>query len=282
MTRIQTGGPCPLATTNSTSCRCADKQHFCRAFLQGDGTLSFVGHILRPCNWNAMEGTPQGHWWHDLWKNPRDISSWLLSQWLGMTIQLHSPFTFSIYICYSPKSTGRIYPPWHARNPTSGRSQDFLSTFQHRKGPRTLGQMSLWKPANQGISRWQCENTRSHFNCPWMMNHPIKLEFSFAWHPDRNGPEPVAKHVQMISNHWKNAWNMSSFWAIMMRFHAGSWSATSSHQQTLCQQRGRRVCLAALGWAPVLSTNSCRCRHVSSNYFSGDRDSQAGPKTLNS
>lgn len=54
-----------------------------------------------------------------------------------------------------------------------------------------------------------------------MENHPIKLEFSFAWHSDRNGPEPVAKHVQMISNHWQNAWNMSSFWAIMNEISRG-------------------------------------------------------------
>lgn len=111
---------------------------------------------------------------------------------------------------------------------------------------------------------------------------PSNLNFLLPGIPtgtDRNLWPNMSKWYQIIEKMPETCQVSGRSW---MRFHAGSWSATSSHQQTLCQQRGRRVCLAALGWAPVLSTNSCRLRHVSSNYFNGDRDSQAGPEILNS
>ena len=69
---------------------------------------------------------------------------------------------------------------------------------QHRKGPRTLGQMSLWKPANQGKSRWQCENTRSHFNCPWMKNHGTCGQ---TCPNDIKSLKKCLKHVKFLGDH---------------------------------------------------------------------------------
>ncbi len=187
--------------------------------------------------------------------------------WTGVTVYI------SIYACAT------------VRNPLVGYVRRGTPEIPPVDGPRiSWARLNKARDQEHRVKRL-CESPwinvrvwkyKVSFHCPWRIiasnytkNHkhdrnsllPSSLAFIFRLHPDQNRPEPVTKYAQMISSHWKMPETCQVSGRSWMRFHAGSWSATSSHQQTLCQQRGRRVWLVALGWACVLSTNSCRFKN---------------------